>query len=58
MLRDTSTRIGNRLLFAAAGGTITIGRSRIRISSDERQRAKRAETDVAGLRSACTGTRA
>ena len=32
MLRDTSTRIGNRLLFATAGGTITIGRSRITIN--------------------------
>ena len=32
MLRDTSTRIGRRLLFAAAGGTITTGRSRITIN--------------------------
>ena len=32
MLRETSTRIGSRLLFAAAGGTITTGRSRITIS--------------------------
>ena len=29
MLRDTSTRIGSRLFFAAAGGTMTTGRSRI-----------------------------
>ena len=33
MLRDTSTRIGSRLLFAADGGTTLTGLSRIAISS-------------------------
>lgn len=31
MLRETSTRIGSRLLFAAEGGTSTTGRNRMAI---------------------------
>ena len=47
MLREMSTRIGSRLFFAAAGGTMTTGRSRITIKQDQRQRAKRAQADAA-----------
>jgi hypothetical protein len=57
MLRDTSTRIGNRLLLAAAGGTITIGRSRItinRASVSARSALSPSRLPVVSL----TGTRA
>ena len=56
MLRDTSTRIGRRLLLAADGGTSTTGRNRMAMSSRS-VAALRPIRSVRDAASSGTGTR-